>query len=68
MAVHNVPDDSMGDVFVSITGETTLTEHQHTERNSDCEIRADDVEMMLDISSTVRETGLEDALATPEVD
>ncbi|ELZ87613.1 hypothetical protein C453_04644 [Haloferax elongans ATCC BAA-1513] len=67
MAARN-STDSLGDLFVSVTGQSTLTEEQETDTRSGYELGTADIELMRDISITVRETGLEDALASPEVD
>ncbi|AFK18189.1 hypothetical protein E6P09_05335 [Haloferax mediterranei ATCC 33500] len=57
----------LGDLFVSLTGQTTLTEHRDA-TSSVVELRPEDTELMADVASTVRETGMEDTLAHPEVD
>lgn len=56
-----------GDLFVELTGQTTLTEHGDTIAGPVTELRAEDIERWDDVTSTVRETGMEDALETPGV-
>lgn len=57
-----------GSLFVELTGLTTLTEPQDAVGSTVTELDAEHVEMWNDVASTVRETGMEDALETPERD
>ncbi|KTG29754.1 hypothetical protein [Haloferax profundi] len=68
MSARRPPARDFGELFVELTGQTTLTEPQDTIASVVTELRTEDIEMMEDIASTVLETGMEDALESPEVD
>ncbi|KAB1186712.1 MULTISPECIES: hypothetical protein [Haloferax] len=68
MSVQRSPTRNFGELFVELTGQTTLTEPQDAIASVVTELRAEDVELMEEIATTVRETGMEDALESPEVD
>ncbi|KAB1192457.1 hypothetical protein GJR96_02990 [Haloferax sp. MBLA0076] len=68
MSVQRPSGRDFGELFVELTGQTTLTELQDAVASVVTELRTEDIEMMEDIASTVLETGMEDALESPEVD
>ena len=68
MSVRRPTTRNFGELFVELTGQTTLTERRDIVAGSVTELRAEDIEMWEDVTSTVRETGMEDALEIPEVD
>ncbi|KAB1197272.1 MULTISPECIES: hypothetical protein [Haloferax] len=57
-----------GKLFVELTGQTTLTEPQDIVASTVTELRAEDIEIAEDVAITLKETGMEDALESPEVD
>ena len=68
MSTRRPRADDLGTLFVAITGETTLTERQDATARTGHELRSADVETLADFAAAVGETGLDDALASPEVE
>ncbi|WP_416838615.1 hypothetical protein [Haloferax sp. DFSO52] len=68
MSTHRPPARDFGKLFVELTGQTTLTHPQDMVASRAAELRDEDIEVAKDVASTVLETGMEDALESPEVD
>ncbi|WP_411965358.1 hypothetical protein [Haloferax sp. YSMS24] len=67
MSARRTTTRDFGALFVELTGQTTLTERRDAIAGAVTELRAEDIELWEDVTSAVRETGMEDALETPEV-
>jgi len=58
--------DALGDIFVDVAGETTVTESQREDVSHD-PVDSDDLRLEEEVASAAREDGLTDAIAGAEV-